>query len=117
MNEPNNDIVTEVASMYLSEYLPDLISLLLFLVAAIFILKGTVSLFKNYKAPGINIMFYAAIGTLLSLILYMAYSLIFSEEESQLFEQITSIIFSVLFLLGAYGFLQLCKHLINEKKC
>ena len=117
MNEPNNDIVTELVSMYLAEYLPDLISLLLFLIAAIFILKGTVNLFKNYKAPGINIMFYSAIGTLLSLIIYVAYSLIFNEEENQIFEQITSILFSVLFLLGAYGFLQLCKHLINEKKC
>ena len=115
MNEPENDIVTEVASMFLSEYLPDLISLLLVFIAAIFILKGSINLFKKYKAPGVNFMFYAAIGSLLSFILHITYSLIFNEEENVLFEKITSILFSVLFTLGAYGFLQLCKHLINEK--
>ena len=115
MNEPENDIVTEVASMFLAEYLPDLISLLLVLIATIFILKGSINLFIKYKAPGVNFIFYAVIGTILSFILHLTYSLNFDEEENVLFEQITSIWFSVLFALGAYGFLQLCKHLINEK--
>ena len=115
MNEPDNDIVTEVATMFLAEYLPDIISSLLGLIAAIFILRGCINLFKKYKAPGVNFMFYAAVGSLISFILYIIYSLIFNEEENLLFEQITSLLFSVLFTLGAYGFLQLCKHLINEK--
>lgn len=115
MNEPENDIVTEVASMFLAEYFPDLISLLLVLIAAIFILKGSISLFKNYKAPGVNYMFYASTGSLLSLITYISYLLIFNEEENLLIEQITSILFSALFLLGAYGFMQLCKYLKNGK--
>ena len=115
MNEPENDVLTEVASELITAYLPDLISLLLILIAAIFILIGSIKLFKKYKAPGVNYIFYSVSGTLISLALYTAYALIFNEEKNQLFEQITSILFSVLFLLGAYGFLQLCKHLINTR--
>ena len=117
MNESQNDTFTEVALIYVAELLPDLITFFLFLIAAVFILRGSISLFKKYKAPGVNFMFYSATGTLLSFIMYSTYVIIFNEEENQLFEQITGVLFSSLFLLGAYGFLQLCKHLINEKQC
>ena len=115
MNESQHDTFTEVALMYVAELLPDLISLFLFLIAAVFILRGSINLFKKYKAPGVNFMFYSATGTLLSIIIYVIYIAIFNHEDNQLFEQITSILFSALFVLGSYGFLQLCKHLIHEK--
>lgn len=114
MNESESDITTDIFSELLYAYLPDFISLLIVLVAVIFILISSIKLYKHYKAPGVKFIFYSATGTLISIVIYMTYSLIFHNDESQLFEQLTSILCSALFALGAYGFYQLAKHLINE---
>jgi predicted ATP-grasp superfamily ATP-dependent carboligase len=115
MNESENDIVTEVASMFFSAYIADFISLILVFVSFILILNGSIKLFKKYTAPGVNLIFYSVMGFLISFVIYSGYVLIFSEEENEFFEQLTSVLFSALFLLGSAGVLNLSKYLINGK--
>ena len=116
MTETESDVTTQLYTDLLYAYLFDVISLLIVMVAAIFILIASIKLYKNYKVPGVNFIFYCTTGTLISITIYTAYAW-FSNDENQLFEQITSIYFSALFLLGAYGFWQLTKYLIHEKSC
>lgn len=115
MAETESEVTTRMYTDLLYAYLFDVISLLIIVVAAIFILVASIRLYKNCKVPGVNFIFYSTTGTLISITIYTAYALMFSNDENHLFEQITGIYFSALFLLGAYGFWHLTKYLIQKQ--
>ena len=96
-------------------YMFDVISLLIIIIAAIFILIASIRLYKHCHLPGVNYIFYSTTGSLISFLSYTVYSLLFSFGENEIFEQITNILFSILFSLGAYGFWLLAKHLIHKE--
>ena len=115
MSDTGTNINDGLYSDLIIPYIFDVISLLIIIIAAIFVLIASIKLYKHCKLPGINYIFYSTTGSLISFFSYTVYTLLFSFGENAVFEQITNILFSILFSLGAYGFWLLAKYLIHNE--
>lgn len=112
--ETGNNVADEFYSSLVGMVALESVGLVLSVVAFIIILVAGIKLFRHKPIPGVGLIFYSLIGTLIGVIFYGLYPFLVEEGGSYLLYTLFDIVLAILFLMGAIGFWRLVKYVISK---
>ena len=90
------------------------VGILITVSAFMLILVASIKLIRGTNLPGTRLIFYSIIGSILGALLSASQIVLFGDDGNYILESVISIILSVIFFVGAYGFLSLARYLANN---
>jgi len=108
-----NDIFWEVVGASAPSLVLSSVDIVLSILAAVFVVVGSIWLVKGAR-PGSKYIMFGLAGSITGTLVYVAYLLIGGDEENVLLEDFLSLFISACAAMWGYGYLRLCGFLKRE---